>query len=496
MKYMGWCGIDMRVVTGVLETPAQQADRIAALSLTPVLFISHALNEGEGDPNRVMTQDMFAVLRARGFDLSYQLPGFTTLFTAMRDHVPPIVPQGIRIDCEDGWDYWSVMGKFNGAGRVAFMQTFYDDPEIQSTMTVEMQNLEPADFEAWGAHYYEWSMWINQFKVNALNEIVNVANTVFGTTFVATNWWDATGGNFPVYDFNGVRMPSESLTDQWSAPDFYFEIGKGVVGFQKHPYWNALIILLNYIRCLDPATMTAWLAPRTYHLENGYAVVTQQFVDWLWDKLVRLMINGGVWNFIWWNPATENGGVTTAADNQALSDIFDAFPNPIAPTYGLDPIPMDADIVTMGAMSLTYGEFLAALNPSAELPTGGEISAHGLGVGSGPYYSRVFNKGGRVWAGSSLGFIPLGAGSYAASIKTAVTDPENSDAWTGDAPAGSIEAGATSFEIRAGDIPTAADTDAIVWTDPLGAGGGAGGSGGLSVDQEKTLNDIKKLVQA
>jgi hypothetical protein len=187
-----------------------------------------------------------------------------------------------------------------------------------------------------------------------------------------------------------------------------------------------------------------------------------------------------VWNFIWWNPAVENGGPATNAHNQALSDILDEFPDPIAPGVGLTPIPLDADTITLGGYSVTYAEFVAAMNPGEAMA--GEIVARGLGIGSGPYYARVFDASGNVYSSGGGGYIPLGGTSFTQSDKVPVTDPENSDTWVGDAPAGS--GGAARFEIRLGNLAAASPSDLIVFEDAIaGAANTGGGAAAISVEQ-------------
>jgi hypothetical protein len=353
IKPMQRVGVDM--LDFGPETPAEQAARIvAAGDSSPYLYVSHPL--GEDGAHSVFDQNTDDVA-ASGFDLAYFTPKYETLFDTLND--AGIVPAKIIFDLEGGPDYFGIMAGSN-ADRVAKMQSYYDDATTYAGMTAAMKALAPADFAGSQQNYATWINWFNENQCEALREIRDIARSSFGLpNLVATNWGDLNGHHYVSTDNDGNPHAETSVTSGYSAPIMYFDLGKVTnAPLTKHRFWNLLINVLNITRAGTITHMTPWVPNAIYRSDNEEfgTVISNSFCAWLWEQMIRLMIEAGCTDFIFWNPNA------VPHENDLMAAILaDYSGQTFTPISGQSAIALDANSITMGTRTLTYATFLGVL---------------------------------------------------------------------------------------------------------------------------------------
>jgi hypothetical protein len=351
IEVMQWCRIPLYVGS---ESSAAIGARIAAENTSPYLFVSDTLGDLGPGTHSVYDQPIADVVRD-GYDMTYIAPRAQAMFEAIRD--AGVTPQKIIIDEELFHDYFDLMDGLDDAGRVALMTTFYDDPTTYANMTPAMQAHDAAYFGPWRQGFYDFRFWINSYRIDALRQIRDLARTCWSdASLVATNWEDRGTQGFASTDLNGTIFNAQSVTELWSAPSAYADVGTITTGLTKHVLWNALINTLNSIRSIDLTRATIWISYASYH--TG-VVASDSFVTWLWGQMVRLIIEAGATDLIFWNPSP-----ATDAENDLMESILTEYAGQsFTPISGSSAIALDADSITMGPRTLLYSTFLAYLNP-------------------------------------------------------------------------------------------------------------------------------------
>jgi hypothetical protein len=255
------------------------------------------------------------------------------------------------------WDYFSTMAPegFVDADRLAVMQALYANPSIVAHMTAAMQARNAGDFDGFRENIKIWTEWFSSFQVAALRSIRDIARTQFANpNLVATNWSDRSGTSFTALDPGGNPVADIATTANYSAPIIYQDIRNLTDDLNKDRHWNHTIGLMNQIRALTDVTKaTVWHPYPSYQTSVAESLSTP-VCGWLWEQHVRMLIEAGVTDLIYWNP----GPAATAAHNQHMANILSDYVGHVfTPITGQPEVALDSASIQMGQRILTYDQF-------------------------------------------------------------------------------------------------------------------------------------------
>jgi hypothetical protein len=348
IKPMQWCS-----PISTPESYAAQAARILAADPTPYLFLVDNL---QVPGHSIFSQDVDMVL-ANGPDLSEYEGWYTDLFGEM--NTAGIVPRKLIVDLEAPGDrsYFNLMNDLDNDQRPALMQHWYDNEAIAIRMTPAMQALAPDDFKFQGQNVQTWSEWWNEVTyLSALRVIRDIARSVFSLpNLVATNYGDSCSQSFAALDLNGFPIAQAGVTSGWSAPTLYPELGRVSEGLSKDRLYNTYLNHLNTVRAQDLTQTTIWIP---FPSQRVGFTVTDSFARWMWEQFVRLLIEAGATDLIFFNPFP----ACTQADIDLAARVLATYVGrTFTPIAGQAKVNLDSASITMGPRTLRYSTFRGRL---------------------------------------------------------------------------------------------------------------------------------------